>query len=237
MSRLEPLLALHERDLALDRLRHRRETLAERDACAAADARVVELEASLERTRAERDEISREETKFEHEARLLADQAGQAEAKLYSGEITSPRELQALQTDVESLKRHQRQVEDRQIVAMERREPLDERIGVLDGELAAASTAATTARQMLTEAEAAIDAEAAVEREARDEVVAGIDADLVAAYESARVKANGVGAARLVGATCQGCHLTVPSTEVERIRSGADDEIAYCDNCGTILVP
>jgi len=88
-----------------------------------------------------------------------------------------------------------------------------------------------------TTAEAAIDAEAGVEREARDEVVAGIDADLVGAYESARVKANGVGAARLVGATCQGCHLTVPSTEVERIRSGADDEIAYCDNCGTILVP
>ena len=41
----------------------------------------------------------------------------------------------------------------------------------------------------------------------------------------------------LVGNTCQGCHLSVPATEVERIRKGADGPISFCDNCGTILVP
>jgi hypothetical protein len=237
VSRLEPLLALQERDLSLDRLRHRRETLPERDAAATAAAAVGDLEASIERTRVERDEIAREETKFEHEARSLAEQATAAEQKLYSGEIASPRELQALQTDVEQLKRHQRGIEDRQLVAMERREPLDARIVVLGTELATATDEAARAHDALVAAEAAVDAETGTERAARDELVAGIEPDLVTAYDTARVKANGVGAARLVGNTCQGCHLTIPSTEVERIKKSVDGEVGHCDNCGTILVP
>ena len=237
MSKLDSLLALQERDLALDRLRHRRDTLPEREALSTAEARVAELAASIERARSERDDIAREETRFEHEAQSLAEQATAAEQKLYSGEIASPRELQALQTDVEQLKRHQRGIEDRQIAAMERREPLDARITALAAELATASADATRASEALAAAETAVDQEAAGERAARDEVVAGITPELVSAYDAARVKANGVGAASLVGNTCQGCHLTIPSTEVERIKKAADGEVSHCDNCGTILVP
>ena len=44
--------------------------------------------------------------------------------------------------------------------------------------------------------------------------------------------------ARLVGNTCQGCRLTIPATEVDRIRkAGPDGDVAHCDNCGAILVP
>lgn len=237
MSNLEPLLALHERDLALDRLRHRRETLPEREALSLAEGRVAEVATDIERARSERDDIAREETRFEHEAQSLAEQATAAERKLYSGEIASPRELQALQTDVEQLKRHQRGIEDRQIAAMERREPLDARIGALEAEAASAAGDAARAAEALAAAEHAIDAEAADERAARDELVGGIAPELVSAYDNARMKANGVGAARLVGNTCQGCHLTIPSTEVERIKKSATGEVSHCDNCGTILVP
>ena len=61
---------------------------------------------------------------------------------------------------------------------------------------------------------------------------------LVALYERCRRNApGGVGAARLVGLTCQGCHLTIPSTEAERIRKSAEGTVAHCDNCGCILIP
>jgi predicted nucleic acid-binding Zn-ribbon protein len=41
--------------------------------------------------------------------------------------------------------------------------------------------------------------------------------------------------------TCQGCHLTIPATEVDRMRrhAAASDgvgELSFCDNCGCILV-
>lgn len=237
MTTLEPLLALQDRDLALDRLRHRRATLAERTTLAAAEARIAELTSAIATLRAERDAVAAEEQRFDHEARLLSDQATAAETRLYSGEVSSPRELQALQADVEQVRRHQRTIEDQQLATMERREPFDERLRVLEADLAGATTDASSARDALAAAEAAIDAEMSGEAAARDDLAKGFDAAVIADYERRREQANGIGVARLVGMTCQGCHLTIPATEVDRIRKAPEGTVSYCDNCGCILVP
>jgi len=71
----------------------------------------------------------------------------------------------------------------------------------------------------------------------RDKVAGSLDAGLVSEYEHRRQRGNGVGAARLLGMTCQGCHLSIPATEVDRIRKQRDGALAFCDNCGCILVP
>src|SRR5581483_5145217 len=212
-----PLLTLQDHDLALDRLMHRRETLAERAVVADAEAKAQVLVGEVEQLRASRDEIVQEERQLDDEAQALGAQATAAEKRLYSGEISSPRELQALQADIDQLKRHQRAVEDRQLAAMERREPLDGRVAELERELDGVNDVLSQARSALEGAEATIDAEAATERKARDEIAGGIEPRLVEEYEQRRAKANGVGVARLIGSTCQGCHLSIPATEVDRI--------------------
>jgi uncharacterized protein len=233
---LEPLLTLQEHDLALDRLRHRRETLPERATLAELELRTAMLTSELAVAERSRDEVQAEERKLGDEAQSQADQAAAVEVKLYSGTVTSPKELQALQADIEQLKKHQRAIEDRALLAMERREPFEGRAAELVQELAALTAQTATVSAALAAAEAEIDGEAAIEQKARDEVAATLDAGLVAEYERCRAKANGIGAARLVGNTCQGCHLSIPSTEVERVRKAAVGDIAHCDNCGTILV-
>ncbi len=234
---LESLLALQEHDGALDRLRHRHQTLPERDALARAEADAAAVDARLTTTRAERDGVARDEQKLDDEARSLAAKAKEVEAKMYSGEISSPRELQAMQSDVEQLRKHQRNVENRELELMETREPLDatlteleEHHSVLEGEL-------ERIRRTLADAEGVITAEAREERAARDNIAAGIDERLVKEYERCRAVANGVGVARLVGTTCQACHLSIPAIEAEQIKKTAGDPLAYCDNCGAILVP
>jgi uncharacterized protein len=234
---LESLLALQERDGALDRLRHRHQTLPERDALARAEADAAAVAARLATTRAERDGVARDEQKLDDDARSLAAKANEVETKMYSGEISSPRELQAMQSDVESLRKHQRNVENRELELMETREPLDATLVeleqhrlVLEGEL-------ERIRRTLADAEAVITAEAREERAAREGIAAGIDERLVKEYERCRAQAHGVGVARLVGTTCQGCHLSIPAIEAEHIKKTAGDPLAYCDNCGAILVP
>jgi predicted nucleic acid-binding Zn-ribbon protein len=94
------------------------------------------------------------------------------------------------------------------------------------------------ARGTLAGGEAEIDEEVAREGSARARAAGGRAGALLADYDRARAHAGGVGAARLVGQTCQGCRLTIPRTEVERIkREGAAAGVAHCDNCGAILVP
>jgi predicted nucleic acid-binding Zn-ribbon protein len=92
-------------------------------------------------------------------------------------------------------------------------------------------------RAALADAEAAIVAEMQVERAARDEIAASVDDVLVKEYERCRSLAKGAGVARLVGTTCQGCHLSIPAVEAEQIKRSGGQPLAYCDNCGAILVP
>jgi len=235
---LGPLLTLQEHDLALDRLRHRRATLPARTTVAEAETEIATLDAETATLRGPLGELARNQERLEDEAQALAEQAKSADRKLYSGEVSSPRELQALQADIEQLKRHQRTVEERALEIMEEREPLDAQLHALLASREERSADLATARAELAESEGEVDAEIAIERGLRDTAAAVVDAPLVTLYERCRANAaSGIGAARLVGHTCQGCHLTIPATEVDALRKAPPGTVAHCDNCGAILVP
>ena len=234
---LESLLMLQEHDGALDRLLHRRETLPERDTVASGEASLGVLAAQIGVLTGERDEIAHEEKRLDDEASTLREKAAEVEAKMYSGSVSSPRELQAMQADIEQLRRLQRNLENRELELMEAREPLDANLVELDTRRTALWDEVERARSALEAAEVAIDQEMAEERKAREAIAGELEPALVGDYERRRARARGVGVARLVGMTCQGCHLSIPSTEVDSIRRAPEGSISYCDNCGCILVP
>jgi len=234
---LEALLALQERDTNLERLLHRHQTLPERVSLQDGESTAAALAARTATTRKERDRVAREEQQLDDEARTLSDKAKEVEGRMYSGEISSPRELQAMQADVESLRRHQGTIENRELELMEEREPLDATMGELEQQAVVVAADVDRFRAELASAEAAIVAEMQVERAARDEIAASVDDVLVKEYERCRSLAKGAGVARLVGTTCQGCHLSIPAIEAEQIKRSGGQPLAYCDNCGAILVP
>jgi predicted nucleic acid-binding Zn-ribbon protein len=235
---LGALLTLQEHDLALDRLRHRRATLPARTTVAEAETEIATVDAESALLRSPLGELARNQERLEDEAQALAEQAKAADRKLYSGEVSSPRELQALQADIEQLKRHQRTVEERALEVMEEREPLDAQMHALLATREERSADLATARAGLAEAEGEVDGEIAIEQGLRDTAATAIDAPLLVLYERCRTNApSGIGAARLVGHTCQGCHLTIPATEVDALRKAPPGTVAHCDNCGAILVP
>ena len=60
--------------------------------------------------------------------------------------------------------------------------------------------------------------------------------DLLALYEKLRAANGGVGAAALRQRRCEGCRLELNTTEINRIRAAAADEVVRCEECGRILV-
>jgi hypothetical protein len=237
LAELEALLTVQDLDTALDRLAHRRASLAER---AELETRLAGLRAGTDRRdelRARRDEVLAQEQRLDDEGRALAQHVADVDKKLYSGSVVSPRELQAMQADLDMLRRQLSTVEDRELEVMEERERLDGELAALDAQLAAQEAEVQRLGSAIGLAEAEIDAEIAREAAARAEAAAPVGAALLGDYERRRARNKGFGAARLVGTTCQACHLTIPSTEAERIRRAAGAEVAYCDNCSAILVP
>ena len=238
MSQLDPLLVVQEHDTAADSLRHRRATLPERELLTQADAEITQLAPLLADARGRRDLVARDVSRLEDEASSATAKVKEVEKAMYSGSISSPRELQAMQADVQQLERHRSTLEDRELELMENQETLDAEVGELEARDATARASSERARADLAAKEAAIDAELEVELAARTAAAAPLAPELLALYERCRAQAKGIGAARLLGNTCQGCRLTIPASEVDRIRRHATgDAVIHCDNCGAILVP
>jgi hypothetical protein len=114
---------------------------------------------------------------------------------------------------------------------------LDSRVDDLEGEKASQLAARAAVEARLSVREGEVDAEIAVLDAARAVAGAIVPADLAATYDKLRQRLGGVGAARLVGSRCGGCYLTLPATELDRLRHQESDIVSFCEQCGRILVP
>jgi uncharacterized protein len=230
------LLELQAHDSAIDRLDHRRASLPE-------DARLAELGdalAAVDQLTAERDgtlaTIQRNQARLEHEIDSITAKARSEEARAASGKVTSPKELTAIQEEVASLKRRQSTLEDELLELMEQRETLEAELA----ELAIRHEGFTTEQAEVTKARdavlAEIDRELDGARSARDEIAPGVGEQLRALYDQVRARQGGVGAAALVGNTCQGCRVSISPVELAALRKLPPDAVKRCENCRRILV-
>ena len=234
---LEALLLVQEHDTARDRLRHRRAALPERAQLDAQTALLRTREAEAAEVRARRDKVLADERRLDDETRALGAKADEANTKLYSGSTNSPKELQAMQADIDMLKRQRSDLEDTELEVMEAREALDAELAAIEADGATLTAEINRLKGMIAEAEVEIDAELAAEDAEWAKSAEALPETLLADYQRRRAQNKGAGAARLVGTSCGACHLSIPSTEAEQIRKAAGATVAYCDNCGAILVP
>lgn len=233
---LEDLLHVQELDTTADQLRHRREVLPQRAAAAELRRTIAATDAALAATAAERDALVRDQRKREDEVARIAAHVGEEEQKLYSGAVVAPRELQALQQEVESLRRRQRGIEDEVLELMEKIEPLD--AALTSGASQRAELEANLAEREaeLARAEGEIAEELAVVGSKREEAATSVEAPLLERYERMREQLGGVAVARLVGSTCGGCHLTLSAVELDKVRHEPPEALVTCEECGRLLV-
>jgi predicted nucleic acid-binding Zn-ribbon protein len=232
----EELLKVQDLDTALDQHRHRRRTLPEREEVGRLDDERATLAAQVSTAAAGRDEVAGRQEALEQDLNATQARIADINRRLYGGMVSATRELQAMAQEVEHLQSRQSALEDRVLEVMEVREPLDEQVAALEQRAEQLSAERTSVAERLASAEATVDAEIAVLAEERDHAVSTVPPDLLRTYESLRARLDGVGAARLVGSSCAGCHLALPATELDRIRRSPADTLVFCDQCGRILV-
>lgn len=157
----------------------------------------------------------------------------QAESSLYSGTVRNPKELQDLQHDVASLKKHLTTLEDRLLEAM------------LATETAASSL--NEARAALTQAESRLDAQTrslTAERANLSHTIERLDAERKAAaspldpklleqYEALRRERRGLAVATISDGACAACGTTLTPAQQQTARSSA--QMIRCPTCGRIL--
>lgn len=234
---LDRLLDVQELDTAADVLRHRRDHLPERAELDSRQAALAALEAESAPLRERRHEVARAQQALEDEIALLAEKTDAVNATMYGSSVSNPRELQALQGELDSLARRRTTLEDRMLEQMVEAEPLDAELAAVAQRRESLDEGAIAATAALAEIETAIDAELADIDSRRAPLVAELDPELMARYERLRSRFKGVGVARFEGGKCNGCHLTLPAAEAEQVRREArDNGVATCPECDRLLV-
>ncbi len=236
MTVFHDLLRVQDLDTAADRLRHRRTNLPELAELAAAEDELALVEGSLAGADANAAESARALRHLEAELAVVEAKIAELDAKLYSGVVTVPRELQAMQTEGSALRERRSAMEDEVLEAMDGKERLDEQLAELGRRRDALDAAGVRLRAAVAESQAAIDRELAEEVVARAEAAAAIPAEVGALYEMLRARLGGVAAAPLVNGRCGGCHLALPATEVARLRKEPAETLVRCEQCERILV-
>jgi predicted nucleic acid-binding Zn-ribbon protein len=235
-SVFDHLLEVQDHDTAIGQLEHRKSALPEQAELAAVEARLAALEARAAEVQVGRDELGLRQAALEEQIEASRGRRTELEKRMYGGTVAAARDLQAMDEEVTHLKRRISELEDHEIEIMEALEPIDGELQTAGAERQRLWTERDRLRAAIAEAVVSIDAGIVTQSAARVAAAATVPADLLARYEKLRTTLGGTGAARLVGGSCSGCHLSLPAMEVDRIRKAPADEVILCDQCGRILV-
>ncbi len=197
---------------------------------------MAEIEVALAEARAVLDEVGRRQSALEHDLAVVESKLAEDQSRLYSGTVGIIRELQALQAEVDALKRRKGELEDKVLEVLDEREPLDSGAAALEAEQEKVFDEAGDAEGQVVAAQAEIDVLLASEVDARTAAADGLPPAVVAEYDRLRARLGGIGAAPLVNGRCGGCHLSLSASELDALRRQPPDALLCCEQCGRILV-
>jgi uncharacterized protein len=229
------LLELADLDAELSRLDHRRRTLPENEEHERAEARDAQLRDELAALEARAADLARDQSKAERDVDQVRTRIERDRTRLDAGQVSSPRDLENLQSEIVSLERRQGDLEEIVLEVMEQAEAVTARQRSVSAERAELGGQREEISGRRDAALGEIDEQAAKARDRRVGVAAEIPGDLLALYDKLRAQ-HTVGAAALARGRCEGCHLSLNTVDLGRIRAAAPDEVLRCEECRRILV-
>jgi len=200
-----------------------------------------DLKAKLARARstletAEKAALSQETELTDSELKLksIDEKRANFEKRLYSGAVSNPKELGAIEKEVAMLKSQQSELDGRTLELYESVEKARaearaarEAVADLENQVAAALTQESADKSRLDE-------ELADTISRRADVAPKVtDRALLARYEVVRKKTASTGIAKVVGGKCEGCRISITPFTARKLYE--DKEYVSCESCGRIL--
>lgn len=228
MLLLDSLAALQEIDLRIDDLTHQAALLRH---SIADDHLLRELQRSLTEATSVVQRHQSRTRELEYDVEHWREELTKDEARLYSGVITSTKDVDAIQHQITFARTHQRAIEDQQLETME---ALDAATSEVVRRGAAFDSAAARRQRdvaLWQEQLALVETRVTSFRTERAEKARAIAGAALQQYEQIRQRKGGRAIAPLSGSSCGACRVTLPAAVVSRARM----TIQLCENCGRML--
>jgi uncharacterized protein len=230
MSRAASLLQLQSIDLEMDakraRLRAIETALGDDPAVKQAQRDLMAAQAQLHVAR-----VAVQNLEFDNQN--LAEKIAEVDGRMYSGAISSPKELQDLQSEVLSLRRRRESLEEKQFEALLTVENAEVQANDIQHRLERAEATAAESHGNLREEREQLQTGLARLEVNHAAVAASISAADLEIYGRLRQSKKGRAVSQLDEGACTACGVAPSSSRIQDARQG--NEIILCGNCGRIL--
>ena len=227
------LLDLQEFDTRLSQLEHRVRTLPETAAVAALASEGEALRRALAEQTGVWEDAKAELGRVESDVSVVEARIERDRDRLQS--TSSVKDVQALEQELAALARRRDELEEIELVVMERVEGHEEALSATRESLAGLDT-------RIAETVAARDAALGALEQDRAHIVANrqtvagrVPADLLALYEKQRAR-YGTGASHLRGGVSSASGVALNATDLNAIRAAAPDDVLLCPDSSAVLV-
>jgi uncharacterized protein len=157
----------------------------------------------------------------------------QTEASLYGGRVQNPKELQDLQKDVASLKRHLETLEERELEAMIAAENTEKDLQTARADLERVLANLKDQNRDLTREGETLRKSLDRLNSERQAVVTDIASQALGAYEQLRKQKRGLAITTIADNSCEACGTTLTASQQQSARSAS--QLFHCPTCGRIL--
>jgi predicted nucleic acid-binding Zn-ribbon protein len=231
MTAVADLLTLQETDIALDRALAR---LAEIEEALGEPEELIEARAVVEEKAAVVRDFRAQQTDLELAVDEVRGKAAEIEKKLYSGSVTNPKELQDFDADLKSLKQQTRKREDDLLTLLVQVDEAETELKAVEAQAAELESAWRSGVDQMLAEKAHLEPEAERLRAERSSQATGFERTLIGLYDLLRERRGGRAVARIERGMCQGCRITLPTSVLQKVRSGAG--VVQCVSCERILL-
>lgn len=226
---LRKLWQLHQIDASLLEIQKRAAAL---DPGKSIMAQIKALEAELGEKGDAAKALHAEQTDLELQQKGNEDKLKRIDKELYGGSVVSPREVEMLEKEIESLKRRNSDIDTRLLELMEVVPPAQETARAIEKKIHAAKVQLKEHQKKALELKAELEANYKRFTAARPKAAAEVEKILLSRYEAIRQRHGGVGMADAKKGSCGACGTLLPERTMTLLK---DDQVAMCDNCHRIL--
>lgn len=226
----EQLLRAQELDLRIGALARERAGL---DDGTSLKQELDALVAALEAARKKFHGLEADQANAELEQKTIEEKKALFQRRLYEGKVTNPKELQAMEQEIEMLGRQRGRLDERILTLMDEIETTGAEVERLTTEEASTRERYDAHCAAYKKRLAAINGELKELLPQRNTVAGQVDASTLSRYEDIRKKAGGLAAARLQDGRCGGCKVNVSTVMQRQAEEG--ERYTYCENCGRFM--
>ncbi len=231
MSNSSDLYRLQEIDSTWDKVRRR---LRQLQALSGGSEELKTTREQVVSTEASLHDWQQTQRDAELEASSLIERIEEAEAKLMSGEMRNPKELESLQSSIESMRRHKGTIDDRSVEALMKVEELNGSLDMQQHKLSSMEEDWQTRQQAIDEELQQRKKEFVYLKRLREQTVEKLSSTELEQYEHLRRRKNGIAVAQLDGDVCNACHMQVPRSVISEA-GRSNSSLTFCPGCGRIL--